>query len=84
MKDVSTARFRPPCLRRLDVPTFKYTACKSLREEYTISGTIVARNEKEAREELKLNHFDNVRLRRIRGLGAIWNRWSADIRVSDR
>lgn len=64
--------------------TFKYTASKSLREEYTISGTIVARNEKEAQDELKLNHFDDVRLRRIRGFGAIWNRWSADIRVSGR
>ncbi len=59
---------------------FRYKARKYIPEEYTESGIVVARDEDEAKAKLKLDGFSEVRLKRIRGLAALWNRFTADIK----
>ena len=59
---------------------FRYEATKKLPEDYTELGTIVARDKDEAKTKLKQDGFSEVRLKQIRGIAALWNRFSADIR----
>ena len=59
---------------------FQYEATKNIPEEYTESGTIVAKAKAEATAKLNQYGFSEVRLRRIRGIAALWKRFTADIK----
>ncbi len=49
-------------------------------EEHSESGTIVSADEKEARAKLHQSGFSQVQLERIRGIAALWKRFTADIK----
>ena len=59
---------------------FRYEATKKLPEDYRELGTVVARDKDEAKAKLKQDGFSEVPLKRIRGLAALWNTFTADIR----
>ena len=59
---------------------FRYKATKYIPETYTEAGTVVARDKDEATAKLNLDGFSKVRLERIRGIAALWNRFTADIK----
>ena len=64
------------------MPTFQYKAMHTQTEgeEFTESGTIRARDEAEATAKLNRFGFGKVRLRQLRGLAALWKRFTADIK----
>jgi len=62
------------------VSVFQYKARISKREDYSESGTVVARSEREAEEKVKELDFDHVRVKRIRGLRGLFKALTADIR----
>ena len=61
---------------------FRYKAMhtETEGEEFTESGTINAKDEAEATAKLNQYGFGKVRLVRIRGIAALWKRFTADIR----
>ena len=59
---------------------FRYKATKELPEDYTELGTVVAGDKDEAKAKLKQDGFNEVRLNQVRGLAALWHRFTADIR----
>ncbi len=59
---------------------FRYEATKKLPEDYTEQGVVVARDRDEAKEKLKRDGFNKVRLKQMRGLSALWHRFTADIK----
>ena len=59
---------------------FRYKARKTIGEEFTQSGTIRAKDEKEATAKLNQYGFNKVRLKRIRGISTLWKRFTADIK----
>lgn len=59
---------------------FRYKAMKAERGEFVESGIVVASDKKKAKAKLKENGFGAVRLDRIRGIRALWKRFSADIK----
>ncbi len=59
---------------------FRYEATKELPEDYTELGTIVVRDRDEAKAKLNQDGFNKVRLKQVRGLAALWNRFTADIK----
>ena len=59
---------------------FQYEATKKLPEDYTEQGIVVARDRDEAKEKLKRDGFSKVRLKQMRGLSALWHRFTADIK----
>lgn len=66
--------------RRQSVAVFKYSAVVRNREEMVESGTIVADNERQAREKLERLNLIDVRLKRIGGLSGLVKSLTADIR----
>ncbi len=63
-----------------DMAVFRYKAKKTEGEEFTESGTIRAKDESEARAKLIQYGFNKVRLKQVRGLAALWKRFTADIK----
>ena len=59
---------------------FRYKAMRGEREEFAESGTIVAKDRGQAKVKLNKHGFDKVRLKRIRGMAALWARFTADIK----
>ena len=59
---------------------FRYEATKTVGLGYTEPGIIVALDEKTAKAKLNQYGFHRVRLKRIRGMSALWKRFSADIK----
>ncbi len=59
---------------------FRYSAMVKNREEMMESGTIVARDEKRAREKLERLDLIEVRLKRIGGISGLFKSLTADIR----
>ena len=59
---------------------FKYSAVVRDREEMVESGTIVADNDKQAREKLERLDLVDIRLKRIGGLSGLVKSLTADIR----
>ncbi len=59
---------------------FRYKATKELPEDYTEQGYIVARDKDEAKAKLKRDGFSKVRLKRLRGLAALWHSFTPDIK----
>ena len=50
------------------------------REEQVEAGTVVAEDEEDAREKLRKNRLENVRLRKLKGFTGFFKRFTADIR----
>lgn len=61
------------------MPVFKYTARREDPEVFIESGTIVARDEREAVDFFKQESFHDIRLRKLTGLQSVWKRLTADI-----
>ena len=59
---------------------FRYEATKKLPEDFRELGIVVARDKDEAKAKLKQDGFSEVQLKQIRGLHALWNRFTADIK----
>ncbi len=59
---------------------FRYEVTSTHREDFVELGTIRAKDESEAKAKLNQYGFDKVRLARIRGVSALWKRFTADIR----
>lgn len=59
---------------------FRYEATKIHPDDYTERGTVVARDNYEAKAKLKQEGFSEVHLKRVRGLHALWDRFTADIK----
>lgn len=59
---------------------YKYTAINNKREEYTEDGTIVARNEADARRKLQAFDFDDIKLKKLSGVTSILKKFTADIK----
>jgi len=62
------------------VPLYKYVATETSREEHSESGTVVARNEEEAKNKLKQLRFDQVRIKKVAGLMGLVGQFTANIR----
>ena len=59
---------------------FRYKATRWKRAEFAESGTIVAKDKREAKTKLNQQGFNKVGLKRIRGFAAFWKRFTADIK----
>lgn len=59
---------------------FKYVAVDHKREDFTESGTIIARDEKEAEKKLKALAFSKVKLKKVTGFSAFIKKFAADVR----
>ena len=61
------------------MPVFKFTGLKAEREERHESGTVVARDENEAKEKLSGYAFSKVRLKPLGGISALLGRFTATV-----
>lgn len=59
---------------------FRYEGTIRGREEYTESGTAVAKSEEEALQKLRRSGLENISLERLRGLSALVKRFLADVK----
>ncbi|MBI5093991.1 MAG: hypothetical protein HZB26_16310 [Candidatus Hydrogenedentes bacterium] len=59
---------------------FEYRASIRKREEYVESGTVVARDEAEAKKKLEQLEFIDIRVKRIGGISGIFKSMTADVR----
>ena len=59
---------------------FNYTASVRNREEHIETGTVVAQNEREAKEKLAELDFDNIKLRKLGALASFLKQLTADVR----
>ncbi len=59
---------------------YQYSGTILDREEQVETGTVVAENEKDACEKLRMYRMENVRLKRLKGFTAFMGKFSADIR----
>jgi len=62
------------------VAVYRYSATRRNREDHSESGTVLARNESEARDKLKRLDLDDIRLKKVSGFSGIWKRISVDVR----
>ena len=59
---------------------YHYRASVREREEHSESGTVVARNEQEAKRKLEALQFNAIRLKQIKGFSSFLKRFTADVR----
>jgi len=62
------------------VPLYKYVATATSMEEQSESGTVVARNEEEAKNKLRQLRFDKIHIRKVAGLRGLVGQFTANIR----
>jgi len=62
------------------VAVFEYVASTKRQEETVESGTVIARDAKEAAAKLKVYRLQDVRLRRVGGLSGFYRSFIADIK----
>lgn len=62
------------------VTLYKYTVTFKNREDFTESGTVVAKDEDEAKGKLKRLEFDKVKLKKQVGISALFRQFTADIK----
>ena len=62
------------------MPLFRYTAAMSNREENSESGTILAHSEEDAKKRLRELRFDEIRVKRVKGIKGVIGRLTATIR----
>ena len=59
---------------------FRYTASIRGREEHEESGTVVAKNQEEAKQKVKALDFTAVRVRPVKFFAGLILKWTADVR----
>lgn len=61
---------------------FKFSAFTQGKEDedHCERGTVVARDQLEAKEKLRRERYTNIRLKQIKGVSAIFRQFTADIR----
>lgn len=59
---------------------FEYKAVDRNREDFTEWGTVVARDEEDARDKLHRLDFDKIHVKRLSGLNAFFRKLSADVK----
>ncbi|MBN2307764.1 MAG: hypothetical protein JXR94_02265 [Candidatus Hydrogenedentes bacterium] len=59
---------------------FRYTVTMANREDHVETGTVVARNEKEAKKKLEGLDLGNARLKRLGGVTGLIKTFTADIK----
>ena len=62
------------------MPVYRYQASAKNREDHVESGTVVARNEEDAKAKLLKLRFGSIRLKRLGGLSGIFKRFTADVK----
>ena len=62
------------------VALYKYTVTYKNREDFMESGTVVAKDEDEAKTKLKRLDFDRVKLKKQVGISALFKQFTADIK----
>jgi hypothetical protein len=63
------------------VAVFRYTVTLYDREEHVEAGTVLARNEDEAKEKVgRLFQIDQLKLRRLNGISSLLKSITADIK----
>jgi len=60
------------------VTVFRYIACGN--EDHTETGTVLAYDEKDAENKLKMMDFRKVTLKKVGGFHALWGRFTANVR----
>lgn len=59
---------------------FEYRASVRKREDFFEYGTVIARDEQEARQKLQRLDFDKIKLKRLEGLSGFFKHFVADVR----
>lgn len=61
---------------------FKFSANTEGKEDedHREKGTVVARDQSDAREKLKRERFTNIKLKQLKGFSALLTQFTADIR----
>ena len=62
------------------VAVYKYHVMLLRGEEFEEEGTVVAHNEEDARQKLKVLNYRKVKLKKLGGLSALVRQFTADIR----
>jgi hypothetical protein len=62
------------------VSVFKYKAELNRGEEFTEEGTVLAKDEFEAKEKLRILRYRTVHLKKLSGFDAFFKQFNADIR----
>ena len=62
------------------MPVYTYRATFKNREDHVESGTVVGRDEKDAREKLKELDLNHVTLKKLGGVQGLVKRFVADVR----
>lgn len=66
--------------REKAVAVFEYKACVRNREDSVEMGTVVARDETEAKRKLKELNFVEIRLKKVGGISGIFKALTADVK----
>jgi hypothetical protein len=67
-------------MRGVDVSVFKYRVVLDRGEEFTEEGTVLAKDEFEAKEKLRILRYRSIQLKKLSGLSAFVRQFSADVR----
>ncbi|MDQ1255590.1 MAG: hypothetical protein QG656_182 [Candidatus Hydrogenedentes bacterium] len=59
---------------------YRYNASVKHREGHTETGTVVARDEAEAREKLKPYQYDRIVVKRLTGFESFFGKFTADVK----
>ena len=59
---------------------FRYEATSELRENSTESGIVIAKDRDEAEAKVKQDGFNEISVKQIRGVAALWKGFTADIK----
>lgn len=72
----------PELLEESIVAVFKFRAFTIGKEEedHCEEGTVVARDQADAREKLRRERFTNIKLKQLKGVSALISQFTADIR----
>lgn len=62
------------------MPVFQFTAVDAKHEDQYERGTVVARDETEARQKLKRLNLEGIRFKKLRGLAGFLKAFRADVR----
>ena len=62
------------------VTLYKYTVTYKNREDFMETGTVVAKDEDDAKRKLKRLEFDKVKLKKQVGISALFRQFTADIK----
>ncbi len=59
---------------------FKYRVTLDRDEEFTEEGTVLARDESEAKEKLRILRYRSIQLKRLSGVTAFFRQFNVDVR----